>query len=119
MLHRDDVIRTLYQFAHAAIRGQAPWPARRETNEALYAMLLEVGLIREVDGPDGYEGSFVIDDGIELLTFVIGYRDPYEFPGLTIEDWHELERLQSEEAVLAAIKARIFTAYAGPSGACQ
>jgi hypothetical protein len=111
MVQRDDVTRTLHRLAHAAYFGQATWPASRETNEALHAMMLEAKLIRMIDD----RGSFVSEPGVaaelDLLLYVIGHNDPGDFPELTVDDWHELEQLGSWEACLAAIKPRIFAAY--------
>jgi hypothetical protein len=108
---REEVIRLLHQLAHAAVCGQAPWPASRETCESIYRMLAEAGL--EETTPNGSIRSAPgIDD---LLTFV-GVWDPWDVPirfafDVSDEDVERMEFAPSEAEALQVIKQMVVDLY--------
>jgi hypothetical protein len=108
---REEVIRLLHQLAHAAVCGQAPWPANRETCDSIYRMLAEAGLDQTT--PDG---SIRSAPGINDLLIFIGVWDPWDVPihfafDVSDEDVERMEFAPSEAEALEVIKQMVVDVY--------
>jgi hypothetical protein len=124
MVHRDDVTRTIHVLAHATVLGQAPFPASRQTRDAVRSMMVDAGLV----AVDSDTGRITSAPGVaaefDLLLYVIGLNEPGDF--METEDWDAIEEAfpqgATEEQCLPFYKRKIFAAYAQrylPSSACQ
>jgi hypothetical protein len=113
---KDEAIRHLHRFAHAAIFGQAAWPSGRDLNLEIRRMLLASGLSRCIeDQPDTFTAP---PPEIDLLLFCIGFNEPMEAPyelecaGLiTEEEAEKVWETTSEAGGLALIKLLLMRAY--------
>jgi hypothetical protein len=110
---RDEVTRILHQHAHAIVFEQAPWPASRETRDALWQMMIDAELV-SIDPDTRYIHRLVpgFNAEYDLLLYVIGLGDPYDFFFEHADEEQKQDMADvPNEVVFALTKRMLFNAY--------
>jgi hypothetical protein len=114
-----EAVRNLHQLAHAAVSGQAVWPASPGKTDSIWQMLADSGVTETLaDGTTRYTDPGAIAE-IELLVAFIGAIHPWDIPFILKEHGYasEEETLEVWEAEtdvegLRLLKLLILRAYA-------
>jgi hypothetical protein len=112
-INRDDVIRHIHRLAHAVACGQSPFPQSEETTQAVYRMLAETGLSKEI-GPNL---QTLTEPGLGDLLILAGIHEPWDIVGafawdVSDEDLKRLEFAPTEAETLEVLRELAVKIYA-------
>ena len=83
-MNKNEVFSELLSLVVARLYGGHPWPADRETVEALNRKLLQLGLIKQVPGEiDAVRDTALGEEqNLDLIMVFLGIWDECEVPGI-------------------------------------